>query len=402
MPRTCWAAPICSSGASPRMLGSIVSVITVVVCGLCWVSSAQALVTPSVVIESKAVIFGQDPTGVAHVNGPSGASTPTGNVQFQIDGVNEGSPVLLDSDGRAVFHPSFLIDVGSFDHRQYNGDARCEAKCATAPLDVQPAATATSLTSSANPATAGGEVTIISTINQTTSVTSFGSVQFFVDGSPVLDRIPLNEDGQAGVVGRGLFPGDFAVTAAYHDDTAPIADLTDSQGGLTQHVVRPAAPAPPAPPPSAPPPTAQPPTAQAAIVSLLGGGHAKATAKGRKISVDPGEQAICPPAGPACSALVDATTQTAGKATSARRKPKHKTIAVGHAATTIAAGARPHHVHPQWPRRQATTRQQAPTTSAHHHRTRRQRCPHHPSNRQRRSGCPSRPTVRHNSAAAAS
>ena len=113
MPRTCWAAPICSSGASPRMLGSIVSVITVVVCGLCWVSSAQALVTPSVAIESKAVIFGQDPTGVAHVNGPSGASTPTGNVQFQIDGVNEGSPVLLDSDGRTVFHPSFLIDVGS-------------------------------------------------------------------------------------------------------------------------------------------------------------------------------------------------------------------------------------------------------------------------------------------------
>ena len=131
----------------------------------------------------------------------------------------------------------------------------------------------------------------------------------------------------------------FAVTAAYHDDTAPIADFTDSQGGLTQHVVRPAAPAPPAPPPSAPPPTAQPPTAQAAIVSLLGGGHAKATAKGRKISVDPGEQAICPPAGPACSALVDATTQTAGKATSARRNPKRKTIAVGRAAKTIAAGA---------------------------------------------------------------
>src|SRR4051812_43779749 len=26
----------------------------------------------------------------------------------------------------------------------------------------------------------------------------------------------------------------------------------------------------------------------------------------RKISVDPGEQAICPPGGPACSALVDA------------------------------------------------------------------------------------------------
>src|SRR3954447_1532182 len=112
MPRTCWAAPICSSGASPRMLGSIAAVITVVVCGLCWASSGQA-VMPSVAIESKAVIFGQDPIGVAHVNGPSGASTPTGNVQFQMDGVNEGRPVLLDSDGRAVFHPSFLIDVGS-------------------------------------------------------------------------------------------------------------------------------------------------------------------------------------------------------------------------------------------------------------------------------------------------
>ena len=194
----------------------------------------------------------------------------------------------------------------------------------------------------------------------------------------------------------------FAVTAAYHDDTAPIADFTDSQGGLTQHVVRPAAPAPPAPPPSAPPPTAQAPTAQAAIISLLGGGHAKATAKGRNISVDPGEQAICPPAGPACSALVDATTQTAGKATSARRKPKHKTIAVGHAATTIAAGARPHHVHPQWPRRQATTRQQAPTTSAHHHRTRWQRRPHHPQIDNDDQAAQADQSVRHNSAAAAS
>lgn len=57
---------------------------------------------------------------------------------------------------------------------------------------VKPAATVTSLTSSANPAPADDETTITASLkNSNTAATPFGSVQFLIDGKAVIEPLRL-------------------------------------------------------------------------------------------------------------------------------------------------------------------------------------------------------------------
>src|SRR5262249_6183992 len=173
-----------------------------------------------------------------------------GTVQFQVDGVDEGSPVVLDTQGEATFSPQFPLDVGATITARYNGDATYGASSLDVKPHIQPASTATSLTASPNPARPTDIVTVNAKVtNTSTGVVPFGSVQFVVDGEPVLSPLPLDQNGEVGIEGQGaLSLGDHVVQAFYHDGTGITPDFGDSQASVTERIAN-------APPPaSASPP----------------------------------------------------------------------------------------------------------------------------------------------------
>jgi hypothetical protein len=270
-------------------------------------------------------------------DGSSSPTVPTGGVQIAVDGANIDGPVPLDGGGQAIFSLTFPLDVGSTMTASYLGDNNHSESAARFNPTIQPAGTATSLTSSANPANEGGEVTISATTrNVSTGVTPFGSVQFLIDGTPVLGPQPLDGQGETGIVGSNLGAGDIVVTANYHDDTAAIADFMDSQASFTQHVNGQSSSAPrPASIGVGPVPPSATPIAQPADVALIAGKHPKTRLRGPAISVDTDEVAVCPAGGPGCSASLRAQTTTTGRA--AKVKPR-RTITIGSATVSIPAG----------------------------------------------------------------
>src|SRR5690606_21301691 len=64
----------------------------------------QAAPVVTVVSSQEPSSFGQEVTFTATVSGPG--ATPTGSIQFAIDGTNEGGPVALDANGVASFSRS--------------------------------------------------------------------------------------------------------------------------------------------------------------------------------------------------------------------------------------------------------------------------------------------------------
>jgi hypothetical protein len=161
--------------------------------------------------------------------------------------------VTLNDSGQASFAPDYYLNVGDSVAASYDGDSTYGSSNRTIIPNIQPAQTATSLTATPNPADPTDDVTFTATVtNRSTGIPPFGSVQFVIDGVQ-LDPIALDDNGQAGIIVSGFDPGDYTVQAAYHDDTGPIPDFTDSQSSLNEHINSPPSPqpAPPTPPPLA-------------------------------------------------------------------------------------------------------------------------------------------------------
>lgn len=181
-------------------------------------------------------------------------AVPTGTVRFEVDGFPSDSSVPLDASGEA--HLGAFVDVDGTVSASYGGSASFASSSAQLAPDVRPAATSTALATSASPAVAGAEVTIVATVVGTENdFIPFGSVQFLVNGEAVIEPLDLDDDGRAGIVAGGLDPGTYDVRALYHDDTAAVPDFLDSQAALTQRVTAAPPPLPPLPPPPPPPPT---------------------------------------------------------------------------------------------------------------------------------------------------
>jgi hypothetical protein len=176
-----------------------------------------------------------------------GPPTPTGTVNFTVTG-EASVPVTLNGGGQANFDPGYYLNVGEAVTASYGGDANHGPSSAELKPTIYPAQTATSLTASANPATRGSAVTLIAAVkNMSTTIVPFGLIQFVVDGEPVLDPLPLDENGEAGIVSEGaLHPGDHVVQAFYFNFVRLYADFTASNASLTEHITIP-------PPPAAPP-----------------------------------------------------------------------------------------------------------------------------------------------------
>ncbi|MGA9805455.1 MAG: Ig-like domain repeat protein [Terriglobales bacterium] len=140
-------------------------------------------------------IYGQQVTFSATVSVVSpGACSPTGSVQFVVDGSNYGSPVSLTGESASITDSALTAPSHSIT-AAYSGDPNFNATgsdagstATTATQTVTPAMTATSVSSSLNPSTYGGLVTFTAIVsnNSSTAATPTGSVQFVIDsGSPV-------------------------------------------------------------------------------------------------------------------------------------------------------------------------------------------------------------------------
>ena len=168
----------------------------------------------------------------------SAGPAPTGVMQFRLNGVNDGGPVAVDAGGRADYDPPFLLDVGDVASATYSGDARLGWSSGEAALHVLPAATTTSLVTSANPVARGQTTNLFVTVaNTDTDVAPFGSVQFSVDGAPVGSPIGLDDNGQVAVgLLANVAAGDYRVSARYDDDTAAIPDFASSTASVLERV----------------------------------------------------------------------------------------------------------------------------------------------------------------------
>ncbi len=176
-----------------------------------------ASTTTSVTSTANPSVFGQSVTFTATVAvAAPGAGTPTGSVNFTIDGAPVGTVPLVG--GVAAFTTSSL-SVGSHPVvAAYGGDANFNGSTSgTLSQVVNKANTSTSVTSSANPSVFGQSVTFTVTVAASApgAGTPTGSVTITIDGVPTVVAL---SGGAAGVSTSALAVGPHTVSAAYGGD----------------------------------------------------------------------------------------------------------------------------------------------------------------------------------------
>ncbi len=113
-----------------------------------------------------------------------GAGTPTGSVQFAVDGVDLGAPVALS--GGTATSPTANLGTGSHNvTANYLGDANFGGTQDSLTQAVAAAATTTTLTTSPNPSVVGQPVVLRAEVEPVSPATGTpgGAVQFYVDGN---------------------------------------------------------------------------------------------------------------------------------------------------------------------------------------------------------------------------
>ena len=205
-----------------------------------YTPSTSNTVTQKVVIAATTVltssanpsVVGQPVTFTAAVTAPSGDPTPTGAVQFAIDGTSVGSPVTLDGSGQATDTEAGL-SAGS--HSVTIAYAPTGAFTGNTTAGLIQTVTGTALTSSANPSFAGHSVTFTAAVTAASGdPTPTGTVQFAIDGTSVGGPVTLDGSGQATDTEAGLSAGSHSVTVAY----VPTGAFTGSTtAALTQSVI---------------------------------------------------------------------------------------------------------------------------------------------------------------------
>ena len=161
--------------------------------------------------------FGQTVTFTANVSIVGGFTTPTGTVQFSIDGTPVGGVLTLSGQGRATFSTTTL-SVGSHTVvAVYSGDpATFLAGSTTNPSFTQTVVIAnstTTVTSSVNPSLIGGNVTFTARVSPSTAT---GTVQFFIDTVPWAGGpLTLGATGRASLTLNTLAFGPHSINAVY-------------------------------------------------------------------------------------------------------------------------------------------------------------------------------------------
>jgi hypothetical protein len=196
----------------------------------------QASTTSTVVAAPSPSVFGQPVAFSVTVTavGP-GAGTPTGTVQFAVDGIDVGDPIALDG-GMATSPPDSGLAVGDRAVAAvYSGNSSFATGTGSVTQTVDPAGTTTTVTSSVNPSSFGQPVSFTATVAPVApgAGTPTGTVQFFVDGSAFGDPATLGSGVAVSGVTSTLSVGLHPVTATY----AATDDFTAStSGALSQSV----------------------------------------------------------------------------------------------------------------------------------------------------------------------
>jgi len=190
----------------------------------------QYTYTTGLVLSSSAnpSVYGQPVTVTADViQGSPNGPAPTGTVTFSIDGTTEPPTALSGTSATLALPPA--LGVGAhIVTATYSGDANYPAETATGLTEtVTQAATATAITSSADPSTVGQPVIFTATVNPLApgSGTPTGTVTFTVDGT-AQSPVALASSGSASLTLGNLASGAHTVTAAYSGDTNYIASTS--------------------------------------------------------------------------------------------------------------------------------------------------------------------------------
>lgn len=196
-----------------------------------------AATSTSVVSSVNPSTFGQSVFFTATVSNTSGTGvTPTGSVQFIVDGVNFGGLVALNASGVAISGSTNSLSAGNHtvtvNYLNSDGNFTNSSGSLAGGQQVNAAATSTSVASSANPSVFGQSVFFTATVTNTsgTGVTPTGSVQFVIDGVNFGGVVALNAGGVA-VSGSTstLGAGNHVITVSYLNSDG---NFTNSNGSL--------------------------------------------------------------------------------------------------------------------------------------------------------------------------
>ncbi len=194
-------------------------------------SVAQASTTtvvggPSSAATGQAVSFTATVSAVA-----PGTGTPSGSVQFRIDGVNFGNPAPLVGGSAGSDSTTTLADGGHTISAVYSADGNFSASSGSRALQVGApalAASATALVSSANPSTFGQSVTFTATVTSA-SGTPTGTVTFS-DGGITFGTSALNASGVATFSTTAMQVASHSIAASYSGNAAFAASASSTLG----------------------------------------------------------------------------------------------------------------------------------------------------------------------------
>ena len=180
---------------------------------------------------------GQTVTFTARVTANSGGATPTGTVQFLIDGRNFGSAVGL-TNGSAQSQGTSSLTAGTHTvlvtYAPNSASFTASAGTLTQNVGSGPAATTTTVSSSANPSTFGQSVTFTARVTANGGgATPTGSVQFTIDGSDFGSPVSLSNGSAQSQAITSLTPGTHSIQAVYGPSSSSFGAST---GSLTQTV----------------------------------------------------------------------------------------------------------------------------------------------------------------------
>ena len=182
--------------------------------------------TTTVASSANPSTFGQAVTFTATVTPASGATKPTGSVQFKVDGADFGTPVSLapgtGNTSVATSSSTSTLSVAGSPHvitAVYSPTGAFNASTGTLNQTVNKANTSTSLVSSANPSKFGQSVTFTATVVRIPagSGTPTGTVTF-KEGATTLGTGTLNGSGVATFTTSTLSVASHSITAEYGGD----------------------------------------------------------------------------------------------------------------------------------------------------------------------------------------
>lgn len=177
--------------------------------------------TATTVTAPVAVVHGQATSFTAQVAAAEGTGTPTGSVQFTVDGNNFGAAVPLSSGSATTPSTSSLSTGSHVIGASYSGDSDFVASTAGPKTQtVNKAGTTTTLSDAPAPTVSGQAVTFTATVAVVAPGVGApsGGVQFNVDGQPFGTAVPLTGN-TATLTIANLHAGNHQVDATYNGDT---------------------------------------------------------------------------------------------------------------------------------------------------------------------------------------